>query len=264
MPCRPVLDFHRFYGPIHTSGSPYSNSAPIHSRSPHTHSQSPCIPIPPYWPHARRDRRGIAVGLHRRHPYASVALRQFIKNYKVRNPTFRRPYTVAHVSQIPMRLGSSYEPCSYTFYADPTYCRQAPKIRLQFQRDPRFRLRKSGTRRSPQIPCVDCWRGTAYPDGAPARRDQRSVHSNLRIQPVYANSPSQRRGVLRQRRRRPCVQARLEAGSYGPRAWIPEESGQVGFNKSPQTRRQGNRIRKTNDRSRRPPARPGVTRALRR
>ena len=49
-----------------------------------------------------------------------------------------------------------------------------------------------------------------------------------------------------------------------PRAWIPEESGQAGFNKSPQARRRGNRIRRTNDRSRRPSARPGVTHAPRR
>ena len=44
-----------------------------------------------------------------------------------------------------------------------------------------------------------------------------------------------------------------------PRAWIPEESGQIELDKSPQMRRQGNRIRRTDDGSRRPPARPGVT-----
>ena len=68
MPCRPVLDFHRFYSLTHAGGSTYSNSAPIHSRRFHTHTQSPRIPIPPYWPHVCRNRRGIAVGLHRRPP----------------------------------------------------------------------------------------------------------------------------------------------------------------------------------------------------
>ena len=90
------------YAPHTQAAPPYISAASIHIRNP------PRIPIPPHWPHARRDRRGIAVGLRRRPPYASVAFRQFTKNCKVRNPTSRRPYTVAHAPQIPMRPGSPY------------------------------------------------------------------------------------------------------------------------------------------------------------
>ena len=55
--------------------------------------------------------------------------------------------------------------------------------------------------------------------------------------------------------------AGLKASNCGP---DPRGTGAVGFNKSPQMRRPGNQIRRTNDRSRRPSARPGVTPALRR
>ena len=55
--------------------------------------------------------------------------------------------------------------------------------------------------------------------------------------------------------------SRPEGRRLRPRAWIPEESGQVGPGKNPQTRR---RIRGTDGRSRKPPARPGVTHAPRR
>ena len=65
IPCRPALDFHGFSGPIHADCSPYSNGAIIHSRSLHTHPQSPCICIPSMPAPRPPDRRGFAVGLHR-------------------------------------------------------------------------------------------------------------------------------------------------------------------------------------------------------
>ena len=64
------------------------------------------------------------------------------------------------------------------------------KIQPQIKRDQRFRLRKPSIRRSQQIPCVACRRGAACPGGASARRDQRSVYADPRIQPVYSNSRS--------------------------------------------------------------------------
>ena len=75
-----------------------------------------------------------------------------------------------------------------------------------------------------------------------------------------------RRHLVTRRRRRSGAprSSRPEGRRLRPRAWIPEESGQAGLDKSPQTRRQGNRIRRTNDGSRGPPARPGVMHALRR
>ena len=64
------------------------------------------------------------------------------------------------------------------------------------------------------------------------------------------------RDATRRRRRSGALRSsRPEGLRLRPKVWIPEESGQVGFDKSPQARR---RIRRTNDRSRRPPARPGV------
>ena len=112
--CRPALDFHGFSGPIHADCSPYSNGAIIHSRSLHTHPQSPCIPIPPYWPHARRDRRGIAVGLHRR-PLVHIS-RPLAIHKKPQSPQahvsqaiHRNPCLAAsHTPRIPIQAISSY------------------------------------------------------------------------------------------------------------------------------------------------------------
>ena len=87
-----------------------------------------------------------------------------------------------------------------------------------------------GANRSPQTPC-DCDGGSppaASTHGAAPRRDV-GVDA---VGPAFKPA------------RRPA-----------PAARIPGESGQVGLGKSPQTRR---RIRRTDDRSRRPP-RPGVT-----
>ena len=136
-------------------------------------------------------------------------------------PQIPQPHTPA---QIPIdSAGSPY------ISTAPTYNYQAPKIRLQFQRNQRFRPRKPGIRRTPQIPCVDCWRGTACPDGAPTRRYQRPVHADPRINPVCSNSPGQRQeGMDACDGDAPAstsggpmpVMVRPGAGSYGqPEGW---------------------------------------------
>ena len=84
--------------------------------------------------------------------------------------------------------------------------------------------------------------------------------TQMRVRPTYSNSLRRRGGHGRQ-----CTASLRDATTAGalrpsrpegrrlrPRAWIPEESGQVGLDKSPQVRRQGNRLRRTNDGSRRP------------
>ena len=123
----------------------------ILKRRPRTFPSPPCIPIPPYWPHARRDRRGIAVGPHRRPPYTLAALQQLTKNCKVRSPTSRRPYTAAHASQISMRPGFPYGPCSHTFPRLPNTTARLQKSRHWFRRD---------QRPAPQIPNQSCPTGT--------------------------------------------------------------------------------------------------------
>ena len=67
---------------------------------PHTFPQPPCIPIPPYWPHARRDRRGIAVGLYKRPPpHTCRPLSNFQKTTKSTKSTV--PYmSDTHAPQI--------------------------------------------------------------------------------------------------------------------------------------------------------------------
>ena len=80
----------------------------------------------------------------------------------------------------------------------------------------------------------------------------RHISADLRIQPVYSN-PLGGMGTASPRDAAPTSQwAPRSSRHLRPRAWIPEESGQVGLDKSPQVRRQGNRIRRTNDGSRRP------------
>ena len=128
MPCRPVLDFHRFYGLIHAGGSTYSNSAPIHSRSFHTHTQSPRIPIPPYWPHARRDRREIAVSLHRRPPIHIS--RPSAIHKKLQSPQSHISQAIYYSSCLTdphaPRISTS-RPSPHTFSADLPHRHQAPK-----------------------------------------------------------------------------------------------------------------------------------------
>ena len=134
-----------------------------------------------------------------------------------------RPGGLPYAGAVPMP-----DAFPHTFSADPPYHTQAPKIRLQ------------------------------------SRRDQRPAYADPRIKPTYSNSLRRRGGhghgvasrcdddggPAFKPARRPALR---------PRAWIPEESGQIELDKSPQMRRQGNRIRRTDDGSRRPPARPGVT-----
>ena len=83
-------------------------------------------------------------------------------------------------------------PFPHTFPRLPHTTTKLQKSRHWFQRDQRFRLSKPGTRGSPRIPCVACRRGTACPDGAPTRRDQRPVHPDPRIQPIHSNSQQRR------------------------------------------------------------------------
>ena len=101
---------------------PYIPAASIHIRNPRA-SQFLHIGLMPAETGARL-RQACAGGSHtHQSPFGNSQ-----KTAKSTNPTSRRPYTVAHVSQIPMRLGSTYGPSPHTFYADPTYCPQAPKI----------------------------------------------------------------------------------------------------------------------------------------
>ena len=133
------------------------------------------------------------------------------KNRKVCNPASHRSHTATHASQIPMHPGFLYGPCLYTFPRIPHTTAKLQKIRHQF------------------------------------RRDQRLVHSNLRIQPVFCRFPA------------PTTEGSGTWRRFAAR--IPGEPGQAEPGKSPQIRR---RIRRTDDGSRRPPARPGVMLALRR
>ena len=138
------------------------------------------------------------------------------------------------------------------------------KIRHRFRRDQRFRPRKSDTRRSPQIPCVDCWRGTACPGGAPACRDQRSVHSNLRIQTTHSNSLRRRGGhgvawrcsdgsPASKPARRPAPTAQGADPRRIWTGWTRQKSADAAPEQPD-----------PHDGTRRPSARPGVTPALRR
>ena len=259
----------------YTRAIPPTQTAPPYIHTPHTHPQLPCIPILSYWPHALRDRRGIAVGLHRWPPYTSVALRQFTKNCTVRNLTSRGPYTTAHASQIPMRLGSTYGPSPHTFYADPTYCPQAPKISTLVSIRPAFPApqipNQSGPTNSPTLgyTCTAIAGTAPYAYARkPTRRDQRPVYPDPRIKPVCSNSPNQRLGAwvwhrfaARRRRRSGGLRSSPPEGRrLRPKARIPGEPEQAGSGKSPQTRR---RIRGTDDRSRRPPARPNSAKSRR-
>ena len=189
MSCRTVLDFHGFFGPIHAGGSLCSNGAPIHSRSLHTHPQSPCITIPPYWSHARRDRRGIAVGLRRRPPCASVALRQFTKNCKVRNPTSRKPHTAAHASQILTASDSHTGHVPIRFRGSPIQPPSSKNPDIGFDKTSVSGPTNQASAGLHKFPASPTWRGIACPDGASSHRDQRPASTNLRVRPASSNSP---------------------------------------------------------------------------
>ena len=147
--------------------------------------------------------------------------------------------------------------------ADLPYRHQAPKVRPQFQRDQRSRPRKSGTRRSLQIPCADC---RAVPHVQTGRRSaETSVRlTQIRARPAYSNSNVQRR-----REHEYGVASRRGdgddrgAGMSWSGLW-PGSPGNRGRPDPAKTRRCGAGSRRTDGRSRRPPARPGVTRAPRR
>ena len=166
------------------------------------------------------------------------------------------------ISHIP-----AYLPIPYSHTAH-----KLQKIQPQIKQDQRFRPRKPGTRGSLQIPCVDCRRGAACPGGAPARRDQRPVHSNLRIQPVSPPSLHQRPVYSNTRQSNslkfpgghghgiawrcgddvavgPRVQARPKAGACGPRRGSPRNLNRLDSTK---VRRRGAGSRRTDGRSRRP------------
>ena len=153
MPCRPVLDFHGFFGPIHADCSPYSNGAPIRSRNPHTHPQPPCIPIPPYWPHARRDQRGIAVGPHRRSPIRISRPPAIHK--KLQSPQSHISWAIhcspcltdPHAPRIPIRVMFLY------VSVDPSCHPQAPKNPTPNPARPALRSRKSSANQSPHLLC---------------------------------------------------------------------------------------------------------------
>ena len=163
---------------------------------------------------------------------------------------------------------------------DPPYNHQAPKIQLQSRRDQRS---------APQIPSQPTQQipRTCVSGLHRSPTNQPANPPTSRARPWRASQPAETSGWFTQtytfyqltqiptsndegdrvwhrlatRRRRRSGAPRPsppEGLRLRPRAWIPEESGQVGLDKSPQVRRQGNRIRRTNDGSRRPPARPGV------
>ena len=128
-----------------------------------------------------------------------------------------RPGGLPYAGAVPMP-----DAFPHTFSADHPYHTQAPKIRLQSRRDQR-----SGSRRS-----------SANPIHSNAL-NLRNTSADPRVQPVYSNPPGAwawRRLAMRRRRRRSgsLRSGRPEGRRLRPRAWIPEESGQVGFSKSPQ------------------------------
>ena len=218
MPCRPVLDFHRFYSLTHAGGSTYSNSAPIHSRRFHTHTQSPRIPIPPYWPHVCRNRRGIAVGLHRRPPIhisrpSAIHKKLQSPQSHISQPIHCSPcLTDPHAPRI-----STSRPSPHTFSADPPYNPQAQKTRLQFRRDQRLAPQ---IQRRPSPANTTCLRlgvapappvrtssrpwshfhghahghGNIPSPGTPSTRPARTALADLHSNPTHSNSNVQRRG----------------------------------------------------------------------
>ena len=160
----------------------------------------------------------------------------------------------------------------------PTYNHQDPKNPTPISRETSVSgPANQAPIRSPQIPCVDCRRGTVCPGRSINRRDQRSVHSNLRTQPVHADSPRLRaarrwrrdtasgHGVASRRGADVAVGPRVQAGpkacACGPRRGSPRNLDRLNSTK---VRRCGAGSRRTDGRSRRSSARPGVMHALRR
>ena len=159
----------------------------------------------------------------------------------------------------------------------PTYNHQDPKNPTPIPRDQRFRPRKPGadpvsTNSLRRLPARYRMSGRSI-----NRRDQRSVHSNLRTQPVHADSPRLRaarrwrrdtasgHGVASRRGADVAVGPRVQAGpkacACGPRRGSPRNLDRLNSTK---VRRCGAGSRRTDGRSRRSSARPGVMHALRR
>ena len=154
-----------------------------------------------------------------RPPYASAALRQFTKNRKVRNPTPRRPHTAAHASQIP---ACASDPHTGNIPIPPQSDHAPAETSVAG-------LRKSSRQPVSANQCATtaCSPPTASTYGIASRCDDDDA----------------------------AVGPRVQAGpTCGPREWIPEESGQAGPGKSPQTRR-----RIAQDGWQITQARPGVT-----
>ena len=163
-------------------------------------------------------------------------------------------------NQAPARPRKSYIPakwgggvastsCAYVFTGMRTPSRPWTRASVTWSH-----LHGHGNIPSPGTPSTRPAR-TALTDQAPIQLTQTPTSNDW-------GAWARRRLAMRRRRRSGAPRSsRPEGGLLRPRARIPEESGQVGLDKSPQTRR---RIRRTNDGSRRPPARPGVMHALRR
>ena len=170
------------------------------------------------------------------------------------------------ISHIP-----AYLPIPYSHTAH-----KLQKIQPQIKQDQRFRPRKPGTRGSLQIPCADCRRGAACPDGAPipprpAAGPPRSTHPTGLIifpapaRPVHSNAhPASYSNSLRRRGGHGHgVASRCDdgidrgAGMSWSGLW-PGSPGNRGRPDAAKTRRRGAGSRRTDGRSRRPPARPGA------
>ena len=147
-------------------------------------------------------------------PYASAALRQFTKNRKSAVSHPASPYAVA----MPHRSPCASDPHTGNIPIPP----QSDHVPAETSA---AGLRKPGANRSPQTPC-GC-------DG---------------VQPADGVN-AWRRFATRRRSGAPRSSRHL-----WPREWIPEESGQAGLDKSPQTRR-----RIAQDGWQITQARPGVT-----
>ncbi len=146
----------------------------------------------------------------------------------------------------------------------PPYNYQAPKVRLQFQRDQRLALqisRQSGSRKSQA--CDLGWRrhllhgygsttsltrlhghgsiGSASIPPRPAAGPLKPTRPTSLLKfsaPAGGGAWARHRLAMRRRRRSGArVQAGPKAGACGPGAWIPGEPGQAEPGKNPQARR---------------------------
>ena len=167
----------------------------------------------------------------------------------------------------------------YVFRGSPIQPPSSKNPDIGFDK-PAFRPRKSPTSQSANSPtlgyiCTTIARNPAETSAAGLRKPAHptglttfpapaaglrgsTLQSGLLKFPAPTRGAWARRRLAMRRRRGPRVSSRPEGRRLRPRARIPEESGQAGLDKSPQMWRQDNRIRRTNDGSRGPPARPGV------